>query len=211
VTLQLARDHGRGFFSPRSVTGFLSDVCSAAADEIGKIYLLADENVQGAVFDLPEEIAKELLSMELPPGNTITKITKLPALQDDGPATDRYGRFSNSDRGSRNRDRRSRGGPRGWGGWDSDGEDRSRHGGRSLRSDNDSWLNDDDWSSGGRRSNVLDPLVVAHHLTVAVAHHPLVAAHHPSGVGTAAEALVVPVSTAANQGTEHQTAQASRW
>jgi hypothetical protein len=45
VTLQLARDHGRGFFSPRSVTGFLSDVCSAAADEIGKIYLLADENV----------------------------------------------------------------------------------------------------------------------------------------------------------------------
>jgi ATP-dependent RNA helicase DDX21 len=29
------------------------------------------------VFDLPEEIAKELLSMELPPGNTITKITKV--------------------------------------------------------------------------------------------------------------------------------------
>jgi len=26
-------------------------------------------------------------------------------------------------------------------------------------------------------------LVAAHHLTVAVAHHPLVAAHHPSAVG----------------------------
>lgn len=47
VTLQLTRDpgFGRGFFSPRSVTGFLSDVCSAAADEVGKIYLTADENV----------------------------------------------------------------------------------------------------------------------------------------------------------------------
>ncbi|GJN22796.1 hypothetical protein PR202_gb10395 [Eleusine coracana subsp. coracana] len=157
VTLQLTRDpgYGRGFFSPRSVTGFLSDVCSAAADEVGKIYLTADEDVQGAVFDLPEEVAKELLSMELPPGNTITKITKLPALQDDGPATDSYGRFSNSDRGSRNRRPRGgmSGGPRGWGGWDSDGEDRSRRGGRSSRSDNDSWLSDDDWSSGGRRSN----------------------------------------------------------
>ncbi|KAL5209193.1 hypothetical protein ABZP36_004816 [Zizania latifolia] len=153
VTLQLTRDpgYGRGFFSPRSVTGFLSDVFSAAADEVGKIYLIADEKAQGAVFDLPEEIAKDLLSMELPPGNTITKVTKLPALQDDGPATDSYGRFSNSDQGFRNR--RSRGGPRGGGrgGWDSNGEDRFRRGGRSFRSDNDS-LPDDDWS-GGRKSN----------------------------------------------------------
>jgi hypothetical protein len=47
VTLQLTRDpgYGRGFFSARSVTGFLSDVCSAAADEVGKIYVTADENV----------------------------------------------------------------------------------------------------------------------------------------------------------------------
>ena len=47
VTLQLTREqgYGRGFFSPRSVTGFLSDVYSAAADEVGKIYLIADENV----------------------------------------------------------------------------------------------------------------------------------------------------------------------
>ncbi|XP_066351633.1 DEAD-box ATP-dependent RNA helicase 3A, chloroplastic-like [Miscanthus floridulus] len=152
VTLQLTREqgYGRGFFSPRSVTGFLSDVYSAAADEVGKIYLTADENVQGAVFDLPEEIAKDLLTMELPPGNTLTKISKLPALQDDGPATDSYGRFSN-DRGSRNR--RSRGGSaaRGRGGWDTDGEDRFRRGGRSFRSDNDSW-SDDDRSGGGRKS-----------------------------------------------------------
>lgn len=163
VTLQLTRDpgFGRGFFSPRSVTGFLSDVCSAAADEVGKIYLTADENVQGAVFDLPEEIAKDLLAMELPAGNTITKISKLPALQDDGPPADSYGRFSN-DRGSKNRRSRGGGSARGRGGWDSDGEDRFRRGGRSFRSDNDSgrsfrsdndsW-SEDDWSGGGRKSN----------------------------------------------------------
>lgn len=47
MTLQLTRDpgYGRGFFSPRSVTGFLSDVSSAAADEVGKIFLTADEKV----------------------------------------------------------------------------------------------------------------------------------------------------------------------
>lgn len=33
--------------------------------------------VVGAVFDLPEEIARELLTRELPPGNTITKISKV--------------------------------------------------------------------------------------------------------------------------------------
>lgn len=33
--------------------------------------------VVGAVFDLPEEIARELLTKELPAGNTITKITKV--------------------------------------------------------------------------------------------------------------------------------------
>jgi hypothetical protein len=39
----------------------------------------------------------------------------------------------------------------------------------------------------GEDQTVLHPLVVAHHLTVAMAHHPLVAglaAHHRLGVGT---------------------------
>ncbi|XP_019051786.1 PREDICTED: DEAD-box ATP-dependent RNA helicase 3, chloroplastic isoform X2 [Nelumbo nucifera] len=78
VTLQLTRDpnYSRGYLSARSVTGFLSDVFPAAADEVGKIYLVADERVQGAVFDLPEETASELLNKQTPPGNTITKITK---------------------------------------------------------------------------------------------------------------------------------------
>ncbi|MCH91808.1 DEAD-box ATP-dependent RNA helicase 3 chloroplastic-like, partial [Trifolium medium] len=53
------------------------------------------------VFDLPEDIGKELLEKDLPPGNTISKVTKLPALQDDGPASDFYGKFSDRERSNR--------------------------------------------------------------------------------------------------------------
>lgn len=47
TTLQIIRDpaFARGFLSARSVTGFLSDVYSAAADEVGKIHIIADERV----------------------------------------------------------------------------------------------------------------------------------------------------------------------
>ncbi|KAA8545341.1 hypothetical protein F0562_020125 [Nyssa sinensis] len=161
VTLQLTRDpaYSRGFLSARSVTGFLSDIYSAAADEVGKIYLIADERVQGAVFDLPEEIAKELLNKQIPPGNSISKITKLPALQDDRPPRDYYGRFSNRDRdrgfrgGSRNR--RDFGTSRGWGSggyspFDDNGDDFGR-GGRG-RSQN-SRRSGNDWLIGGRQSS----------------------------------------------------------
>ncbi|XP_039029290.1 DEAD-box ATP-dependent RNA helicase 3, chloroplastic-like [Hibiscus syriacus] len=154
VTLQLIRDetYSRRFLTARSVTGFLSDVYPAAADEVGKIHLIADERVQGAVFDLPEDIAKELLSMKIPPGNTITKITKLPPLQDDGPSGDFYGKFSSRERFS-SRDRFSRGGSkerrgglrtsRGWGsGRDSDNEFQGGRNSwsRSSRSSRDDWL-----------------------------------------------------------------------
>ncbi|GAV90554.1 zf-CCHC domain-containing protein/DEAD domain-containing protein/Helicase_C domain-containing protein/GUCT domain-containing protein [Cephalotus follicularis] len=162
VTLQLTRDpaYSRGFLSARSVTGFLSDVYPAAADEVGKIYVIADERVQGAVFDLPEEIAKELLNMQTPPGNTITKITKLPALQDDGPPSDYYGKFSNRDRSPLGgpRDRRGGRSSRSWGSG-RDSEDDARQGGRSYRAEN-TWSRNlksigDDWLIGGRRSNRL--------------------------------------------------------
>ncbi|KAG0473435.1 hypothetical protein HPP92_015292 [Vanilla planifolia] len=77
VTLQLTREpaYTRGFFSARSVTGFLHDVYPAAADEVGKIHLLADEKIQGAVFDIPEEIAKELLNKELPRGTFCQRLS----------------------------------------------------------------------------------------------------------------------------------------
>ncbi|KAJ6897717.1 DEAD-box ATP-dependent RNA helicase 3 [Populus alba x Populus x berolinensis] len=163
TTLQLTRDptYSRGFLSARSVTGFLSDVYPAAADEIGKIYLIADERVQGAVFDLPEEIAKELLNKQLPPGNTIEKITKLPALQDDGPPSDFYGRFSSRDRPARGGPRGQRGGfrssPGRGSGRYSDDEGTFRRGGRSNSNENSrSWMSrssGDDWLIGGRRSS----------------------------------------------------------
>ncbi|XP_022862006.1 DEAD-box ATP-dependent RNA helicase 3, chloroplastic-like [Olea europaea var. sylvestris] len=163
VTLQLTRETGysRGFLSARSVTGFLSDVYSAAADEVGKLHIIADEKLQGAVFDLPEEIAKELLNRELPPGNTMSKITKLPALQDDGPPSDYYGRFSNSDRSSQRVSKDRRGGRFSRDRRDSDdGEDNFRQGGRGRRSES-SWSGNSrsrsrsggsDWLIGDRQS-----------------------------------------------------------
>ena len=63
----------------------------------------------------------------------------------------------------------------------------------------------------GEDRTVRHPLVAAGHLTAVVARHPLVAAHHLLGLGTAAGASVVLASTVAKAGTEHQTAQTSRW
>ncbi|XVF29772.1 hypothetical protein REPUB_Repub15cG0150900 [Reevesia pubescens] len=153
VTLQLTRDssYSRRFLSARSVTGFLSDVYPVAADEVGKIYLIADERVQGAVFDLPEEIAKELLNKQTPPGDSISKITKLPPLQDDGPSGDYYGKFSSRDRYPRgiSKDQRGFRASRGWSsGRDSDDE---VQGGRSSWS-RTSKSSRDDWLIGSSRS-----------------------------------------------------------
>ncbi|KAK9086161.1 hypothetical protein Syun_028555 [Stephania yunnanensis] len=158
TTIQMTRDsaYSRGYMSARSVTGFLSDVYPSAADEVGKIYLIADEKVQGAVFDLPEDIAKELLNKQIPPGNTISKITKLPALQDDRPPSDNYGKFTSRDRGFRGgsggyKGSRGRGGSR-----DSDFEDGFQRS-RSYRTDGgrprNSRTRGDDWLISDRRSS----------------------------------------------------------
>ncbi|KAL1831873.1 hypothetical protein ACET3Z_001524 [Daucus carota] len=133
VTLQLTRDpaFAQGFLSAGSVIVVLSSVYTTAADEIGKIHIIADERVQGAVFDLPEEVAKELLNKQIPPGNTISKINKLPPLLDDGPVNDNYGRYSNRGgmRGGGSRGGRGYGSPRGRsGGRFSDGDDERRGG-----------------------------------------------------------------------------------
>ncbi|KAJ0916191.1 putative RNA helicase transcription factor interactor and regulator CCHC(Zn) family [Helianthus annuus] len=163
TTLQMTRDSDssiKGYMSARTVTGFLSSVYATAAGVLGKIHVIADKKVQGAVFDLPEDIAKNLLSKEIPPGTTITKISKLPVLEDDGPASDFYGRFSN--------ERRSRGGRReggssgsrgGWGGNSrfssgDEGDNNFRRGGRSGGRGGGS-----SWSSGGSRSGGSDWLI----------------------------------------------------
>ncbi|KAI4368246.1 hypothetical protein MLD38_016823 [Melastoma candidum] len=159
VTLQLTRDssQSRGYLSARSVTGFLSDVYSPAADEVGKIQLVADR-VQAVVFDLPEEIAKELLGRPIPPGNTLSKITKLPALQDDTPASDFYGKFSSRDgSGGWRPSTRGRGGSRfsrgRGGGRDSDDDNLFKQGGRGFRTENkwsqSSRSSGSDWLNGG--------------------------------------------------------------
>ncbi|KVH93548.1 hypothetical protein Ccrd_004403 [Cynara cardunculus var. scolymus] len=172
-TLQLTRDPAlsRGFMSARTVTGFLADVYATAADELGKIHIIADERVQGAVFDLPEEIAKELLTKDVPPGNTITKITKLPLLQDDGPASDFYGRFSNRERSSRGAGSRrggSSGSRGGWGGGsryssDDDGDSFKRAGRGGGGSGGSSW------SRGGARTGGSDWLIGTSRVPVSTA------------------------------------------
>ncbi|CAI8615297.1 unnamed protein product [Vicia faba] len=160
VTLQLTRDseNSQRYFSARSVTGFLSDVYSKAADNVGKIHLIADERVQGAVFDLPDDIAKELLEKDIPSGNTISKVAKLPPLQDDGPPSDFYGRFSDRERSNRRGSRDGSGfrSSRGRGGRDDFGD--SRRGGRSSFKSGNSWSKPersvpDDWLIGGRQSS----------------------------------------------------------
>ncbi|XP_047319699.1 DEAD-box ATP-dependent RNA helicase 3, chloroplastic-like [Impatiens glandulifera] len=159
VTLQLIREAGslsRGFLSARTVTGFVSDVYSAAAGELGKIQIIADEKVQGAVFDLPEEFAKKLLTMELPEGNTISKITKLPELQDDGPPGDFYGKFSAREPGFRGGSRGGRSSSSSRGGWGRD-DDGGRRGGGGRTENNwsrssSSRDSGNDWLIGGRKS-----------------------------------------------------------
>ncbi|KAG2278536.1 hypothetical protein Bca52824_061091 [Brassica carinata] len=158
VTLQLIRDptNSRGFLSARSVTGFLSDVYRPAADEVGKIFMIADEREQGAVFDLPEDIAKELLEKEVPEGNSLSMITKLPPLQDDGPSSDNYGRFSSRDRMPRGGGGGSRGSRFGGRGGSSRGRDDDRRS-RSSGGGGSSWSrggggsrgSSDDWLIGG--------------------------------------------------------------
>ncbi|KAI7757059.1 hypothetical protein M8C21_021041 [Ambrosia artemisiifolia] len=164
TTLQMTRDSDssiKGYMSARTVTGFLSSVYATAAGVLGKIHVMADKKVQGAVFDLPEDIAKNLLSKEMPPGTTITKISKLPALEDDGPANDFYGRFSNRERSSRGgrRDSGSSDSRGGWGGnsrfsLGDEGDNNVRRGGRSGGRGGSS-----SWSSGGSRSGGSDWLI----------------------------------------------------
>lgn len=155
MTLQLTRGSGyfRGFFLAKSVIGFPPDVYLSTADE----------GVQGAILGLPEEIAKEFPNEQMPLGNTISNITKLPALQDDGPAGGYCGRFSNRDQGPRVGSRERRGSMishvwgSSWGSDDQGGDDLYRCGGRSFISNNNWSRNlrtrEDDWLNGSRQSN----------------------------------------------------------
>jgi len=67
VTLQLIRDptNARGFLSARSVTGFLSDLYRTAADEVGKIFLIADDRVNIFEMVVTFAVASKLSSLEI--------------------------------------------------------------------------------------------------------------------------------------------------
>ncbi|GBG79902.1 hypothetical protein CBR_g30167 [Chara braunii] len=91
--------------SPRAVMGALGEYYRPAADEVGKIRMLSDRNVEGAVFDLPEKIAKELVALETDGGDVFDIPKELPRLVDEEVRgyRDNYGRFEQDPerRGSR--------------------------------------------------------------------------------------------------------------
>lgn len=101
--------------SPRAVMGALGATFRLAADNVGKIRLISDREVNGAVFDLPEKIAKELVSLQLNNGDVYDIPKELPRLVEDSLRGDRdrprdnYGRFSSQGR-PRDRDSRRGGG-----------------------------------------------------------------------------------------------------
>ncbi|CAM6036249.1 unnamed protein product [Sphagnum compactum] len=83
--------------SARMLMGALADIWQTAADKVGKIRVIDDRQMAGAVFDLPSDVAKELLSKPVPPGDSIDIAKKLPRLEEEearGRSGDMYGRFS---------------------------------------------------------------------------------------------------------------------
>lgn len=98
TTLHMTREttmlDGRRQLSARELMGILSEMWPAAADQVGKIRSYGDGKVEGAVFDLPKDVAKELLLKQSLPGYTVSKITQLPVMEDEEPPRDRRGRYS---------------------------------------------------------------------------------------------------------------------
>ncbi|KAG0625387.1 hypothetical protein M758_2G051100 [Ceratodon purpureus] len=143
TTLRLVRPKTSRPMTPRVVMGVLSDIWQTAADKVGKIKIVDDPKTDGAVFDLPEDVAKALLEKPTPQGEVIDICKSLPRLEEyefggSERGGDMYGRFSrgggsggrgsfSSGRGGRGSFSSGRGGGRGG----SDGfRDNDRFGGR---------------------------------------------------------------------------------
>ncbi|CAI5511008.1 unnamed protein product [Closterium sp. Naga37s-1] len=67
--IRTAKSRNGPLISPRAVMGTLGEICRRAADNVGKIKILGERDVEGAVFDLPEDVAKELLSLQIDNGD----------------------------------------------------------------------------------------------------------------------------------------------
>jgi hypothetical protein len=65
-TLQLVRtgDQPALQLSRCVVNGLLSSISQMEADKVGKICIIDDPQVNGAVFDVPEDVAEELLKLQ---------------------------------------------------------------------------------------------------------------------------------------------------
>eukprot|EP00246_Nothoceros_aenigmaticus_P002737 TRINITY_DN1359_c0_g1_i1.p1 TRINITY_DN1359_c0_g1~~TRINITY_DN1359_c0_g1_i1.p1 ORF type:complete len:840 (-),score=165.06 TRINITY_DN1359_c0_g1_i1:389-2908(-) len=113
VTLRLARmgQMRPTLTSVRAVTGALASLCPDASWRLGKIRIMSEPGVDGAVFDVPEELAKTFLGLQQVQGQTIDAPKVLPPLQDDDEdfgGRDNFGRFSRD--GGRAGSRGGRGG-----------------------------------------------------------------------------------------------------
>lgn len=120
TTVRLVRTGSSQQLNPRGVSGILSSISRLAADSVGKICIIEDNKVNGAVFDLPDEVAREILSMPTHEEDKLDVPTKLPRIQAEesrGRSSDMFGRFGqgssprSSSRGSfdRGNDRFGRG------------------------------------------------------------------------------------------------------
>ncbi|MCO5593071.1 hypothetical protein L7F22_047077 [Adiantum nelumboides] len=84
----MTRPRGQPILSASDVMRALFQLLPSAANNLGKVCLLNGE--AGAVFDLPANMAKELLSMEIESGEVIEAITKLPNIVDEPLANGRF-------------------------------------------------------------------------------------------------------------------------
>eukprot|EP00271_Cylindrocystis_brebissonii_P011882 TRINITY_DN29887_c0_g1_i1.p1 TRINITY_DN29887_c0_g1~~TRINITY_DN29887_c0_g1_i1.p1 ORF type:complete len:956 (-),score=164.75 TRINITY_DN29887_c0_g1_i1:1469-4201(-) len=148
LTLRIVRSSARNgapLSSARQVMMALGEAHPGATNSVGKIKIISERNIDGAVFDLPEKIARELLRMQPSSGDTFDLPKELPRLIESesssgsfgrGGRTDNYGRFS-SHGGGGGRDRRSfGGGGRGGGeGWEGERSFPRRSSGGGSRSD----------------------------------------------------------------------------
>lgn len=96
TTVRLVRTESSQPLNPRGVSGILAGISRSAADRVGKICIIDDHKVIGAVFDLPDDVAKEILM--LPAEDVqLDAPTKLPRVQAEegrgGRSTDMFGRF----------------------------------------------------------------------------------------------------------------------
>jgi ATP-dependent RNA helicase DDX21 len=119
TTVRLVRTGASPALNPRGVSGILSSISRLAADSVGKICIIDDNKINGAVFDLPDEVAREILALPTHEEDKLDVPTKLPRIRAEegrggGRPSDMFGRFgpggSSSRRGSseRGNDRFSR-------------------------------------------------------------------------------------------------------